>query len=209
MPFPSGGVCLTTSHQPHVEVSHSCNRARPYLEAHQASHTPATHKVCLRPDVLWRWGCRAVGGWPPRIHQKGKLWSRVMLYDSKQLRVLANFMTAISCLSSGECLLIAQSWCIDWLCMQLHPLWSDSDFSALQFRISRLEVYWIAHLQGYDLIEDMYSAKTAAMNLVAELCKQRGKASLEPFMHFIVQVMTEYQVAYLTSTPPLSPWFSM
>lgn len=40
----------------------------------------------------------------------------------------------------------------------------------------------------------MYSAKTAAMNLVAELCKQRSKGNLDPFMHFLVQVMTEYQV---------------
>jgi hypothetical protein len=49
-------------------------------------------------------------------------------------------------------------------------------------------------MQGYDLIEDMYSAKTAAMNLVSELCKQRTKGNLDAFMQFIVQVMTEYQV---------------
>ena len=54
---------------------------------------------------------------------------------------------------------------------------------------------WLAYSQGYDLIEDMYSAKTAAMNLVAELCKQRSKGNLDPFMHFLVQVMTEYQVS--------------
>lgn len=57
------------------------------------------------------------------------------------------------------------------------------------------------HLQGYDLIEDMYSAKTAAMNLVSELCKQRTKSTLDPFMRFIVQVMTEYQVIQHATLP--------
>lgn len=53
-------------------------------------------------------------------------------------------------------------------------------------------------LQGYDLIEDMYSAKTAAVNFVHELCKQRSKGNLDAFMQFIVQVMTEYQVGVTT-----------
>lgn len=129
-----------------------------------------------------------------------------MLYNSKQLRVLAKSATATSCLSLGQSLQIAQKL--------MHRLTLHAATSPLKlFRFLsptiphffRLLLYWTAHLQGYDLIEDMYSAKTAAMNLVAELCKQRGKASLEPFMHFIVQVMTEYQVAYLTSPSSLSP----
>ena len=52
------------------------------------------------------------------------------------------------------------------------------------------------NVQGYDLIEDMYSTKTAAMNFVHELCKSRGKNNLSSFMQFVVQVMTEYQVCF-------------
>ena len=37
--------------------------------------------------------------------------------------------------------------------------------------------------KGYDIIEDIYSTKTAAMNFVHELCKARAKASLDMLMN--------------------------
>ena len=42
-------------------------------------------------------------------------------------------------------------------------------------------------LQGYDILEDMYSPKTAAANLAHELCSKK-KAHLDAFMGLMVQV---------------------
>lgn len=50
------------------------------------------------------------------------------------------------------------------------------------------------HMQGYDVMEEMYNEKTAAMNFVHELCKERPKGNLETFMALCVGVMNEYQV---------------
>lgn len=44
-------------------------------------------------------------------------------------------------------------------------------------------------------MEDLHSAKVAAVNFVHELCKQRTKGNLDSFMQLLVQVMTEYQVS--------------
>ena len=49
-------------------------------------------------------------------------------------------------------------------------------------------------LQGYDVIEEIYNEKTAAMNFVHELCKTRTKGNLEAFMTLCIAVMNEYQV---------------
>ena len=48
--------------------------------------------------------------------------------------------------------------------------------------------------QGYDVMEEMYNEKTAAMNFVHELCKERPKGNLETFMALCIGVMNEYQV---------------
>jgi hypothetical protein len=37
-------------------------------------------------------------------------------------------------------------------------------------------------LQGYDIMEDIYSAKTAAMTFLHELCKARAKGNLDMLM---------------------------
>lgn len=37
--------------------------------------------------------------------------------------------------------------------------------------------------QGYDIIEEMYSPKSAAANFVHELCSTRPKGNLEALMH--------------------------
>ncbi|KAK9824621.1 hypothetical protein WJX72_011782 [[Myrmecia] bisecta] len=49
--------------------------------------------------------------------------------------------------------------------------------------------------KGYDIIEDMYSAKTAAMNFVHQLFKSRAKGTLDIFMGLIVSVFAEHQAA--------------
>ena len=64
----------------------------------------------------------------------------------------------------------------------------------------------IAHLtggwggaQGYDIMEEMYNQKTAAINFVQELCKTRSKATLHTIMSLAVQVMNEFQVGLVHS----------
>ena len=51
------------------------------------------------------------------------------------------------------------------------------------------------HGQGYDILEDMYGAKTAAMNFVHEICKTRAKGILEGFMGTIISVLSTHQVS--------------
>lgn len=59
----------------------------------------------------------------------------------------------------------------------------------------------IACMQGYDVMEEMYNEKTAAMNFVHELCKCRTKGNLEAFMTLCINVMNEYNVR------PVCPFF--
>ncbi len=49
-------------------------------------------------------------------------------------------------------------------------------------------------MQGYDVMEEMYNEKTAAMNFVHELCKCRTKGNLEAFMTLCINVMNDYNV---------------
>ena len=44
--------------------------------------------------------------------------------------------------------------------------------------------------KGYDIIEDMYSPRTGAQNLVAELIRCREKDYLAPFLAFLVQIFS-------------------
>ncbi|VFQ64844.1 unnamed protein product [Cuscuta campestris] len=46
--------------------------------------------------------------------------------------------------------------------------------------------------KGYDIIEDLYSPKTAAMDFVSELVRRRGKENLQKFVIFIVEVFKRY-----------------
>jgi hypothetical protein len=45
--------------------------------------------------------------------------------------------------------------------------------------------------KGYDVIEDIYSSKTAAMSVIDALCNNRKKTQLDPVMAHIVTVMGE------------------
>ncbi|KAG9141479.1 hypothetical protein Leryth_001925 [Lithospermum erythrorhizon] len=49
--------------------------------------------------------------------------------------------------------------------------------------------------KGYDIIEDLYSPRTAAMDFVSELVRKRGKENLQKFILFIVEVFKRYDEA--------------
>jgi len=44
--------------------------------------------------------------------------------------------------------------------------------------------------KGYDIIEDMYSPRTAAVQFLCELCTKRAKENLPKVMGFLVQILT-------------------
>ncbi|KAJ8774330.1 hypothetical protein K2173_011579 [Erythroxylum novogranatense] len=46
--------------------------------------------------------------------------------------------------------------------------------------------------KGYDIIEDLYSPRTAAMDFVSELVRKRGKENLQKFVLFIVEIFKRY-----------------
>jgi hypothetical protein len=46
-----------------------------------------------------------------------------------------------------------------------------------------------------DIIEDLYSPRTAAMDFVSELVRKRGKNNLQKFIHFIVDIFRRYDEA--------------
>ena len=54
-----------------------------------------------------------------------------------------------------------------------------------------------ALLQGYDIIEDMYSPKTSATNFVHELCTCRGKENLAPLLQLIKSTFDAFTVSFL------------
>ncbi|XP_019166178.1 PREDICTED: importin beta-like SAD2 homolog isoform X1 [Ipomoea nil] len=49
--------------------------------------------------------------------------------------------------------------------------------------------------KGYDIIEDLYSPRTAAMEFVSELIRKRGKENLQKFILFIVEIFKRYEEA--------------
>ncbi|XP_048333366.1 importin beta-like SAD2 [Ziziphus jujuba] len=46
--------------------------------------------------------------------------------------------------------------------------------------------------KGYDIIEDLYSPRTASMDFVSELVRKRGKENLQKFIQFIVEIFKRY-----------------
>ncbi|OAY52150.1 importin beta-like SAD2 isoform X1 [Manihot esculenta] len=49
--------------------------------------------------------------------------------------------------------------------------------------------------KGYDIIEDLYSPRTASMDFVSELVRKRGKENLQKFIQFIVEIFKRYDEA--------------
>jgi hypothetical protein len=70
-------------------------------------------------------------------------------------------------------------------------------YSVWQFVLS-LDFYSIKLQQCYflyfstDIIEDLYSPRTAAMDFVNELIRKRGKGNLQKFIHFVVGIFMRY-----------------
>ncbi|KVH96384.1 Armadillo-like helical [Cynara cardunculus var. scolymus] len=55
--------------------------------------------------------------------------------------------------------------------------------------------------KGYDIIEDLYSPRTAAMDFVSELVRKRGKENLQKFILFIVEIFKRYEEAPVEFKP--------
>ena len=55
-------------------------------------------------------------------------------------------------------------------------------------------------MQGYDIMEDIYSTKTAAMNFLHELCKARAKGNLDMLMQ--VRLLACFCCCFLHETAP-------
>ena len=61
--------------------------------------------------------------------------------------------------------------------------------------------------KGYDIIEDIYSPKTAAVTLLCELCSSKKKKQLDPVMTFLASIMQEYHAAGPSVSLPLARKF--
>ncbi|KAL8100671.1 importin beta-like SAD2 [Apium graveolens] len=55
--------------------------------------------------------------------------------------------------------------------------------------------------KGYDIIEDLYSPRTAAMDFVSELVRKRGKENLHKFILYIVEIFRRYDEAAIEYKP--------
>ncbi|CAA6667948.1 unnamed protein product [Spirodela intermedia] len=55
--------------------------------------------------------------------------------------------------------------------------------------------------KGYDIIEDLYSPRTAAMDFVSELVRKRGKGNLQKFIQFIVEIFRRYDESSIELKP--------
>ncbi|XP_061364676.1 importin beta-like SAD2 isoform X3 [Gastrolobium bilobum] len=55
--------------------------------------------------------------------------------------------------------------------------------------------------KGYDIIEDLYSPRTASMDFVSELVRKRGKENLQKFIQFVVEVFRRYDEASVEHKP--------
>ncbi|KAF6165461.1 hypothetical protein GIB67_028020 [Kingdonia uniflora] len=55
--------------------------------------------------------------------------------------------------------------------------------------------------KGYDIIEDLYSPRTASMDFAIELVKKRGKENLQKFIIFVVEIFNRYNEAPIEYKP--------
>ncbi|XP_068645315.1 importin beta-like SAD2 isoform X2 [Aristolochia californica] len=55
--------------------------------------------------------------------------------------------------------------------------------------------------KGYDIIEDLYSPRTASMDFVSELVRKRGKGNLQKFIQFVVEIFKRYDEAPVEYKP--------
>ena len=59
--------------------------------------------------------------------------------------------------------------------------------------------------KAFDVIEDYYSARTAAVNLLCDLVKKRGKDTLHPFLSHLVVMLTERETALPAASACVGP----
>jgi hypothetical protein len=64
------------------------------------------------------------------------------------------------------------------------------------FHLFTLDAFFGAYT---DIIEDLYSPRTAAMDFVSELVRKRGKANLQKFIQFIVGIFMRYSSFFCDS----------
>ncbi|AEC08570.1 unnamed protein product [Arabidopsis thaliana] len=55
--------------------------------------------------------------------------------------------------------------------------------------------------KGYNIIEDLYSPRTASMDFVNELVRKRGKENLPKFVKFVVEIFLSYEKATVEEKP--------
>ncbi|XP_010525660.1 PREDICTED: importin beta-like SAD2 homolog isoform X2 [Tarenaya hassleriana] len=55
--------------------------------------------------------------------------------------------------------------------------------------------------KGYDILEDLYSPRTASMDFVTELVRKRGKDNFQRFIQFIVGIFQRYNEAPIDHKP--------
>lgn len=58
--------------------------------------------------------------------------------------------------------------------------------------------------KGYDIIEDIYSPKTAAVTVICQLCSSKKKKQLDPIMNFLASILQEYHAAGQSVSQPLA-----
>ena len=59
----------------------------------------------------------------------------------------------------------------------------------------------IVFLLPADIIEDLYSPRTASMDFVSELVRKRGKENLQKFLQFIVGILKRYLFGFCFCSP--------
>ncbi|KAL8140216.1 hypothetical protein V2J09_006237 [Rumex salicifolius] len=55
--------------------------------------------------------------------------------------------------------------------------------------------------KGYDIIEDLYSPRTASLDFLSELVRKHGKENLQKFIMFVVEILKRYLEAPLDHKP--------
>lgn len=77
--------------------------------------------------------------------------------------------------------------------------------------------FWLYELQSLnsisilyicypDILEDLYSPRTAAIDFVSELVRKRGKGNLQKFIHFIVEIFKRSLILWSIRILSFTSW---
>lgn len=64
----------------------------------------------------------------------------------------------------------------------------------------------ILHICYPDILEDLYSPRTAAIDFVSELVRKRGKGNLQKFIHFIVEIFKRSLILWSIRLLSFTSW---